>query len=113
MTSRNDRFLKGGFSGLMIAAAILCGASAALGVEAGGEVRYLAAAGDDAADARAETVEKRLAFGGFRQMGYHGQKETAADIVSRGVVGGEDDDPFAGTAAQDLPQNAHLGPSGA
>ena len=29
MTSRNDRFLKGGFSGLMIAAAILCGASAA------------------------------------------------------------------------------------
>ena len=29
MTSRNDRFLKGGFSGLMIAAAILCGAFAA------------------------------------------------------------------------------------
>jgi len=29
MTSRNKRFLKGGFSGLMIAAAILCGASAA------------------------------------------------------------------------------------
>ena len=28
MTSRNDRFLKGGFSGLMIAAAILCGAFA-------------------------------------------------------------------------------------
>ena len=29
MTSRNGRFLKGGFSGLMIAAAIFCGASAA------------------------------------------------------------------------------------
>ena len=29
MTSRNDRFFKGGFSGLMIAAAVLCGASAA------------------------------------------------------------------------------------
>jgi hypothetical protein len=29
MTSRNDRYFKGGFSGLMIAAAILCGASAA------------------------------------------------------------------------------------
>ena len=29
MTSRNDRFFKGGFIGLMIAAAILCGASAA------------------------------------------------------------------------------------
>ena len=29
MTSRNDRFLKGGFSGLMIAAAVLCGAFAA------------------------------------------------------------------------------------
>ena len=29
MTSRNDRFLKGGFSGLLIAAAVLCGASAA------------------------------------------------------------------------------------
>ena len=29
MTSRNDRFLKGGFCGLMIAAAILCGAFAA------------------------------------------------------------------------------------
>ena len=29
MTSRNDRFLKGRFSGLMIAAAILCGAFAA------------------------------------------------------------------------------------
>ncbi len=29
MASRNDRFLKGGFSGLMIAAAVFCGASAA------------------------------------------------------------------------------------
>lgn len=29
MTSRNDRFFKGGFSGLVIAAAVLCGASAA------------------------------------------------------------------------------------
>ena len=29
MTSRNDRYFKGGFSGLMIAAAIFCGASAA------------------------------------------------------------------------------------
>lgn len=29
MTSRNDRFFKGGFGGLLIAAAVLCGASAA------------------------------------------------------------------------------------
>ena len=29
ITSRNNRFFKGGFSGLMIAAAILCGAFAA------------------------------------------------------------------------------------
>ena len=35
MTSRNDRFLKGGFSGLMIAAAILCGAFAAQAADPG------------------------------------------------------------------------------
>ena len=29
ITSRNKKFFKGGFSGLMIAAAVLCGASAA------------------------------------------------------------------------------------
>ena len=37
---------------ITITAAILCGASAAPGVEAGGEVRYLAASGDDAADGK-------------------------------------------------------------
>ena len=38
MTSRNGKFLKGGFSGLMIAAAVLCGASAA---QAAGRVDIL------------------------------------------------------------------------
>ncbi len=38
MTSRNGRFLKGGFSGLMIAAAIFCGASAA---QAAGSASYV------------------------------------------------------------------------
>ena len=52
MTSQNKKFFKGEFYRLLITAAILCGASAAPGVEAGGEVRYLAAAGDDAADGK-------------------------------------------------------------
>lgn len=38
MTSRNDRYFKGGFSGLMIAAALLCGASAA---QAAGSASYV------------------------------------------------------------------------
>ena len=52
MTSQNKKFFKGEFYRLLIAAAVLCCASAAPGVEAGGEVRYLAAAGDDAADGK-------------------------------------------------------------
>lgn len=52
MTSQNKKFFKGEFYRLLIAVAVLCGASAAPGVEAGGEVRYLAAAGDDAADGK-------------------------------------------------------------